>query len=159
MRHPCQEAARRVSTWALNAKKGVLLGTPLPRNRQNPVSLLTLFYFLLNVLDSASLSKGRTAFLTFCPSGIKEYSTRGGLSAKDCLDTMLYLSSSRSLSDKVFWVMPSMRLIKSLNLKLPKLPMVNYAKGPFSAKENGCLLQRSRAVAIPFHPTLISYCA
>ena len=62
------------------------------------------------------------AFLSSAPFSVSEYSTRGGISAKDSLLIICSVWRSLSVSDKVFGLMPLNSFIKSLNLKVPRLP-------------------------------------
>lgn len=73
-------------------------------------------------LVAAHFKRGMIAFLSSIPSRVSEYSTRGGISAKDSLLINPSAWSSFSVSDKVFGLIPPNSSIKPLNLSLSRLP-------------------------------------
>ena len=63
-------------------------------------------------------------FLSSVPSFVREYSTRGGISAKDSRLIKPSAWRSFSVSDRVFGLMPFNVSMSLLNLNFPQLPMV-----------------------------------
>ncbi len=73
-------------------------------------------------LVAAHFKTGMIAFLSSMPSCVSEYSTRGGISAKDSLMTNPSACSSFKVSDNVFGLIPFNSFISPLNLSFPRLP-------------------------------------
>ena len=72
--------------------------------------------------------RGIIDFLRSTPSFVREYSTRGGISAKDSLLIKPSAWSSFSVSDRVLGLMPCRVCINLLNLSFPWLPNVLMIK-------------------------------
>ena len=68
------------------------------------------------LLVAAHFSRGIIALLSSAPSLVREYSTRGGISAKDSLLISPSACSSFNVSDNVFGLIPSNSFIRPLNL-------------------------------------------
>ncbi len=66
--------------------------------------------------------RGRIAFLSSAPSFVREYSTRGGISAKDSRLISPSVCSSFSVSDRVFGLTLSRVFIKLVNRSFPLFP-------------------------------------
>ena len=82
------------------------------------------------LLFAVHSKRGIIDFLSSMPSFVREYSTRGGISAKDSLVIRPSAWSSLSVSDRVFGLIPfnvSMILLNLSFLELPSALMIRSA--------------------------------
>ena len=76
------------------------------------------------LLFAVHSKRGIIDFLSSVPSVVREYSTRGGISAKDSLVIKPSAWRSFSVSDRVFGLIPRSVSMSLLNLSFPLLPKV-----------------------------------
>ena len=75
-------------------------------------------------LSAAHLSNGIIASLSFSPSSDRWYSTRGGISENDSLINNCCSHNIFKVSERVFGLIPRKSFRMSLNLSLPRFPIV-----------------------------------
>ena len=73
-------------------------------------------------LFAVHFKRGIIDFLSSVPSVVREYSTRGGISAKDSLVIKPSVWRPFSVSESVFGLMPFNVSMSLLNLSFPQLP-------------------------------------
>ena len=78
-------------------------------------------FWSVGPLRAAHRISGIIAFPSSIPSSVSEYSTRGGISAKDCRVISFSACRSLSVSERVFGLMPPSSFMRSVNLSLPLL--------------------------------------